>query len=124
MNRYHIYPSDKEYPEIYSNVLFFTKYFDNAEKECEAVLHAIIEAYQEKCEAFRHPISYEEAARFVQTPIRNPNHAGCKPRFTEENREEMLSLRASGKTRQQVADQFGCSLSYVEKLERKCIRGS
>ncbi len=55
---------------------------------------------------------YEAAKRSVE---RNPFGAGRPERFDEQDKKEMLSMKESGMTYRQIAQEYDCSPSIVYK---------
>lgn len=119
MNRANIHIIDSDFPEIYSWLSFFTQYYDNAEKEVQIVLRGIVQAYIETKAAVNQPVTEEEALAFLTVRNRNPRNAGRKPKFTQEQQAQMLTMMKSGMDKKAIAGQFHCSVSYLDKLWRR-----
>lgn len=111
--------TDSDFSEIYSWVSFFTENYDNAEHEAQVLLHGIVQAYIEKKASERRYITEQEALTFLTRRNTNPRNAGRKPKFTTEQQSEMLLRLKSGMDKKEIAEQFHCSVSYVEKLRKR-----
>lgn len=114
--------TEHDFPEIYTWLEFFAQNYDNAAKEVQIVLRGIVEAYMEKRADEHRVITEEEAIAFLKARDSNPRNAGRKPKYSEDEQARMISLLETGTEKTTVAEQFKCSVSYVEKLWKRHIR--
>lgn len=73
----------------------------------------------EKCEKVR----YSQAERLEvlqklidEREVKNPRNAGRKPKLTEAQIQEILTLRKQGQTIKALAEQFNCSSGLISKI--------
>ena len=123
MNRTGLSIQEQEFSEIYSWLSYFTRHYDNAEREVAIVLKGIVEAYiQEHKRLDGKNMGYEDAVAILSTPPANPRKAGRHSRITNEQKAQMIEQLARNKTQEEIAESFQCSRSYVSKLKHGIIK--
>ncbi len=110
MRRTDVHIQREEIADLYSSLRYFSRYYDDAEREVMAVMSALRDIYARE---------YGEDLDKAAQNLRNRRGAGRKSSLSPDDIATMKRMRAEGARVADIAQEYGLSKVYVYSLLRR-----